>query len=685
MHKTPVFMAACAVVLGTPALAENAAPTELEEVVVSAPLPQKISDAARPVTVLSDEELRVRMGNTLGETLGQEPGVTSQSFGAGVGMPVIRGQTGPRVRVMQNGIGNGDVSNFSPDHANSVEPVQAERIEVLRGPATLLYGSGAIGGVVNVIDNRIPEHLPEHPVGGAAEQRYDSALDETASAFKLEGGAGNLALHIDGFFREHGDLQIGGSSIAEDAARALDPSLQGTPVLQNSRGHIDNTQARAKGGSVGLSWVGEPGFAGVSINRLENLYGIPTDGTGGGAIRIDLQQTKYDFRGALNQPFAFAEALRMKFGYTDYQHVELDGAVAGTTYVNKTYESRLELRHQPIGPLRGVVGFQSVNSDFAAFGEEAIVPQTKTDTYGLFAVESIEMGRVIYELGARAEHQTLEPQGLNSRFYTPMSGSASASWKIDEGNQLNLAITQSQRAPQVQELFTNGVHEATRSYERGDAHLEKEVSYNLDLGYRFKTDRVRAEVDLFHNCVSNYIYQQRAAAVFNEGIEAFESACSTPGECLPILDSRQGDAIFKGFEAKLVLPVLENRYGAVDLTLFSDYTRGELVSGGDVPRMPPLRYGLQLDYAQNDWSANLRLTRGEPQQRAGDNETPTAGYLLLNLGAQYQVQAFQDAHLLVFAKANNLLDENIRNSTSYLRNFAPEPGRGAEVGLRVSY
>jgi iron complex outermembrane receptor protein len=662
--------------------ADESPAQQLDEIVVSAPLDRATDAFARPVTVLKGEELREQVAPTIGATLQQTPGVTSQSFGPGVGMPVIRGQTGPRVRVMQNGIGNGDVSNFSPDHANSVEPVQAERIEVLRGPSTLLYGSGAIGGVVNVIDNRITERRVEKPLGGAFEQRYDSATDLTSSAFKLDGGQGNLALHIDGFFRESGNMQIGGWAIDEAAARATDPALAETPVIQNTKGYVPNTNARAKGGTVGLSWVGDEGFAGASINRLENNYGVPPDGSGGERIRVDLQQTKYDFRAGLNNPFEFAESLKLKFGYTDYKHSEIEGGAVGTTWLNESYETRLEMAHKPLGPMRGVVGFQSVNSDFGAFGEEAVVPQSAIDTYGLFAVESLDIGPVIYELGARVEHQSISPQGRSGRNFLPVSGSASALWKIDDTNQLSLAFTQSQRAPSVQELYTNGVHDATRSFEIGDATLGKEVSYNLDLGYRFKQDWLRAEFNLFHNWVSNYIYERNTGQLY-EGEEEHEHH---HGEGMPILQASQADAIFKGFEAKLLFPLMENNYGILDLTLFGDYTRGEFVKGGDVPRMPPLRYGLQLDYAfDSHWSSNLRLTHGERQDNPGANESETPAYVLLNLGVQYQAKAWQQADVLVFAKANNLLDENIRNSTSYLRNFAPEPGRGAEVGLRVSY
>ncbi|MFM8331894.1 MAG: TonB-dependent receptor, partial [Candidatus Methylumidiphilus sp.] len=649
------------------------------------PLAQTVANTARPVTVLTQEELVTKAGNTIGATLQQEPGVTSQSFGPGVGAPVIRGQTGPRVRVMQNGIGNNDASALSPDHANSVEPVLAERVEVLRGPATLLYGSGAIGGVVNVLDNRIPEQRIDRPFRFDGQQNYDSVSSETTSMVKMEGGKDGVAYHLDGFYRDRGNTHIGGEAIDEAAARATDPSLEGVYPLQNSYGAILNTQARASGGTAGLSYIGEAGFLGASVNQLDNTYGIPPDGAGGPTVRVDLTQTKYDFKSEWKAPFAFAEALKLKFGYTDYQHQEIEGGVVGTTWKNQSYESRLEMPHKPLGPLRGVVGFQSINSDFQAIGVEAVVPKSLIDTYGLFAVEAFDVGPVTYELGVRVEHQSISPENLSGRNFLPISGSASGLWKINDQHQMSLGFTQSQRAPAVQELYTYGVHNATHSFEIGDAHLNKEVSYNLDLGYRFKADWLNAEINVFNNWVNNYIYQRRDSVAFNTDQESFEDICSDLGACLPVYRSSQADATFKGFEAKLVLPLMENHYGLVDLTLFGDYTRGEFSSGGDVPRMPPLRYGFQLDYAQNDWSANLRLTRGEPQDNPGDNESKTAGYLLLGVGAQYHVKALKVADVTVFAKGNNLLNENIRNSTSYLRNFAPEPGRGAMLGLRISY
>ncbi|MBL6986273.1 MAG: TonB-dependent receptor [Methylobacter sp.] len=655
---------------------------ELEKMVVNTPLSNSISKSARPVTVMSGDELRTKIGTTIGDTLSNEPGITSQSFGAGVGTPVIRGQSGARVRVMQNSLGNNDVSSLSPDHANGVEPILVERIEVLRGPSTLLYGSGAIGGVVNVIDNRIPEQMPDKLLGGAGEQRYDSATNETSSALKLEGGKSGVAYHVDGFYRDQGNSHIGGSAIDENAARITDPSLN---IVSNPNGLVDNSKARSRGGSVGVSTIGDAGLIGVSINSLEKNYGIPPDGSGGAPITIDLNQTKYDFKGQLNQPFAGAEKLRMKFGYTDYKHVEMDAGVAATTFLNKSYESRLELEHKPIGIVDGVVGFQSVNSQFAALGAEALVPRTDIESYSLFAVESVVIGDVTYELGGRGEWQTLTPETGNSLSYQPISGSASALWDITDQHQLSLAFTHSQRAPQIQELFSNGVHEATHSYELGNANLNKELSNNLDLGYRYNADWMAAELNLFHNWVGDYIYQQRTGSVFDRDNETIAAACPAGASCIPVLASRQTAAIFKGFEAQTMFPLMQNRYGAVDLTLFGDYTRGTFEQGGDVPRMPPLRYGLQLSYEKNDWSTNARLTRGEAQNYPGEHDSKTPGYLLLNVGTQYRMASIGDSEMLLFAKAKNLLNENIRNSTSYLRNFSPESGRSAELGIRVSY
>jgi len=674
--------AACILLSSLPAATVQAEAQDgmLDEVVVTAPSQPPEESPVLPVRVLSEDELRMKVGHSIGETLKDELGISSQSFGPGVGTPVIRGQAGPRVRVLSNGIGSNDVSAFSPDHATSTEPLLAESIEVLRGPATLMYGSGTIGGVVNVIDNRIPGRMPDKPVGGALEQRFDSTSDETSTALKIDGGQDHLAYHLDGFYRHRDSLSIGGSAIDTAKAAITDPSLN---IVDNPHGHLNNTGAEAISGSAGLSWIGEPGFAGASINHLENNYGIAPDGTGEQNVRIALRQEKYDFKSELVDPFRFAKSLRARLGYTDYQHTEISNGAPGAFFTNQSYESRLEMDHRGLGPLRGTVGFQAQASDFNAIEKltgAAIVPHSLINSYSVFAVEAFDGGPVTYQFGTRIDQTDIRPDGMQGFAYTPVSASASANWKIDGRNSLNLALTRSSRAPQVQELLVNGFHDATRSFERGNLALKEETSYNLDLGYRFKSDWLRAEFDLFHNWAGDYIYQHRSGQFVDEA----GNPCSAV-DCKPVLVSSQQDAIFKGYEAKLIFPVMENRHGLLDLTLFSDYTRGEFANGGDVPRMPPLRYGLQLDYLRDKLSSYLRFTRADDQPHAGDFETSTAGYFLLNVGVNYQLKAYKDATLMLFAKGNNLLDQNIRNSTSYLRNFAPEAGRGAEIGFRVNY
>lgn len=679
MYKKKIYLTISVSLAVIPVYAEQQQVVELETIVVTAPLQENLSESAVPITVLKDDELRLKIGNSIGDTLKNELGISSQSFGPGVGTPVIRGQTGPRVRVLNNGIGSNDVSAISPDHATSVEPLLAERIEVLRGPATLLYGSGAMGGVVNVIDNRIPSLMPNKLLGGALEQRFDSTSDETSTTMKLEGGQGNIAYHLDGFYRNRNNLDIGGRAIDTGAVAVTDPSLT---VVDNPNGFLNNTGAEAISGSAGLSWVGEPGFAGASINHLQNNYGIAPDGTGEETVGIELRQDKYDFKSELKEPFRFVKNLSTRLGYTDYEHTEIANGEPGAFFTNKSYEGRVELTHQDLGPFRGVVGFQAQVSDFNAIEKlsgDAITPRSDISSFGVFGVESFDIGKVKYKLGLRVEQTNIDPDGFASLSYTPVSASVSALWKLNDSNNLNLAITRSSRAPNVQELLSNGFHDATRSFEVGDINLKEENSYNLDLGYRFKSKWLRAEFDLFHNWAYNYIAQQRSGAFVDEA----GNACLA--DCVPLVLASQSNAIFKGYEAKLIFPMMESTYGFLDLTLFSDYTRGEFDNGSDVPRMPPLRYGLQLDYGKGDLTSYLRFTRAERQTNPGPFETQTAGYFLLNIGTQYKIAAYKDTEMMLFAKANNLLDENIRNSTSYLRNFAPEPGRGAEIGFRVSY
>ena len=644
----------------------------LKEIVVSTPMRETIASSFKPVTVLHDEELRLKASSTIGETLKNELGVNSQSWGNGVGIPVIRGQHGPRVRVLSNGLGNNDASQMSPDHASTTSPVLAERIEIIRGPATLLYGSGAIGGVVNVIDNRIPDKIPEK-VGAAFEQKYNSVSNDHSTALKFEGKIHpKLAFHFDGFSRENKNhMDISGDAI--DAARAQvgQPDLV---VTDNTNGFVKNTDSDEISATAGFSWVTDSGFFGFSYNVHDREYGSPPEGSADAEqARIEMEHKKLDLKSEWRFSEGFIEEIRSKLSFTDYQHNEGTEAL----FKKDTFEGRIEMPHRSIGNVDGVFGVQVVSSMFSAEKTEDntySVPVTKSRNFSAFVQEGFNIGVTDAEIGLRVENATVDShntKGSESTF-TPISISASDMWKIDDQNTVNIGVTRSQRAPQVQELFFDGTHETTRTYERGNPNLAMETSYNADIGYKFNSSWVSAELNLFHNWVDDYISLQRTGATVGGSPETLYT---------------QNRATFMGYEAQFIFHLMERQSNDIDLTLFSDYTRGRLhgITDSDVSQMPPLRWGFQLDHSQGEWNSNLRLTRAEKQNSGGPHESNTPAYLLLNMATHYHVDNFHNTDLLVYAKGNNLLNKNYRNSTSFLRNFSPEPGIGAEIGVRITY
>ncbi|MGY8761447.1 MAG: TonB-dependent receptor, partial [Nitrospinaceae bacterium] len=643
----------------------------LDEVIVSTPMQDTIASSATPVTVLHGDNLRMKAGGTIGETLQNELGVHGQAFGPGVGLPVIRGQDGPRVRVMSNGLGNNDASQNSPDHASIAVPLNAERIEILRGPATLLYGSGAIGGVVNVIDNRIPEKVPDQLVGGSLEQKYNTVSNNRQTAFKVDGGKSKFAYHFDGYFQESDDIEVGGDAIDVTRANVSQPSLD---VGDNTSGFVKNTEADNLSLTAGGSFVGDSGFFGFSANVVDMEYQIPVRGeVGGEESNIEMEQRKLDFKGGLNNLNGFFSKMDAKLSFTDYEHTEALEAL----FQNDTFEGRVDATHKPVLGMNGVMGFQIVSSLFRAqeIGADFINPRTRTNSYAVFAQESFDLGsNNVGQFGLRLEQDFVDSEiRANAyRSFTPVSLSVSDLWTIDDEKSISLAITRSQRAPITNELYFEGDHEATATFQKGNPNLNMETSYNIDMGYKLNSKKVAFELNLFHNWVNDYIYSARTGGTGG-------------AENNPEVLYEQAAATFMGYEAQLVYHIWEENSQDVDLTLFSDYTRGKLYNNGDVPRIPPLRLGFQLDHRNGNWKSNLRLTRALSQGHSGVNEADTPGYNLLNLNTHYHIEDFKKADMVVYAKGNNLLNENIRNSASFLRNFQPEGGIGAELGIRISY
>ncbi|MFT6624947.1 MAG: iron complex outermembrane receptor protein [Cycloclasticus sp.] len=634
----------------------------LDTMIISAPLQKKMAETIHPVNILLGDDLTFKQGTTIGDTLKQELGIHSSSFGASVGQPVIRGQLGTRVQVLQNGVSSLDVAGVSPDHANSTEGQFAEQIEVLRGPASLLYGSGAIGGVVNVISHRIPLFVPKIS-SYTFEQRYNSVSDEWISALKHEGGADKVAWYVDGFIRDSDNYDVPSEAIKS--------------------GSVFNTDAQSWSATAGGSWVDDWGMLGVSINRLDNNYGVPPVDE---LVRIDLQQTRYDVNTEFYEPFSWVEILKIRLAYNDYQHAELeDGITVGTLFGNKGLEGRVEIVHDNLAFIdRGAIGFQAQQQNFSATGEEAFVPPSTLHNYGIFAVENMRIGDITYEAGLRVEYQQIEAQGYKSTRHLPLNASISALWSAADDTQVSLALTYAQRAPSIQELFANGAHFATQSFEVGDKSLKLETSYNLEVGFKADLDGLSTELNLFHNRSNDYIIQRRTGETFNLDSEQMDSSCVN--HCLPVYTAIQQDASFYGFESQISFPLRHSNSHTLEGSLFADYVRGKLEAGGNVPRMPPLRYGIQLDLVEYDGvSASLRLTRVEKQRKTSEYETPTKSYSLLGANINYNWRLSKDIKALFFVKGNNLLNEIVRNSTSFLKDVAPEPGRGAELGFKIAF
>ena len=648
---------------------------EMEDLLVSSPLKNKKAATLLPVKILEGYELEMKTANSIGETLKQELGIHNASFGAGVGQPIIRGQSGARVKILQNNLGSLDVSNLSPDHANSTEPLLARSIEIVKGAASLLYSSGTIGGVVNVLDNRIPENLSKDAFNSVFEQRFNSVSDETSSVLSHDGHIDNFAWHLDGFYRQRNDVSIAGSAINEAVET----------TINNTEGFIANSDAESWSGTVGVSWIEDWGFVGFSANYLDNNYGIPPVDE---QVRIDLKQARYDFKAQVNQPFDGIKSLKLDLGINDYQHSEIeDDGIVGTKFLNDGVTARVELAHETLGFIdQGVIGFQIDAIEFSAIGEEALIPPSEINTYALFALETFSLKNWRYELGLRAEHQHIVVEDFGHKNDTAFSASFSALWAMDKMHNLGVSFSYAQRTPDIQELFANGVHFATRSYSQGQRDLKLESAYNLELNFTGDYQWGNAEINLFHSWTENYIHQQATGELYDLEGEFFTSLCAVDTECLPVFNTRQNNAHFYGFEAKVLFPVWESNFAMIDVSLFGDYVRGKFNNGSDIPRLPPLRYGLQLDYNdENNLSAHLRFTRVEDQNHSGDNESPTSGYLLLSTAINYQLELTGKSEFMLFVKGNNLLNENSRNASSYLRNFAPEAGRGAELGFRINF
>lgn len=621
--------------------------TKLKDVVVTAiPLGQSADQIVTPVSVLAGTELDDARSGTIGQTVAGVPGVQTTAFGAGAGRPVIRGLDGSRVAVLADGLGSADVSNVSQDHATTVEPFLADQIEILKGPATLLYGSGAIGGIVNLVDGRIPQSAPANGVSGRTQIGYDSVSDGGTGMFRVDAGNQNFALHADGLYRHDGDYEIPGRT-------------------------LDNSFAHSKSGALGGSWLGDWGYLGLSVSRYLSKYGNPAEPgdpeEGEPAVRVSMGQTRYDLKGALNAPFAGIDKAEFSVGHSDYQHVEYEGSEAGTTFTNKTNEGRLQLTHAPLAGWTGAFGVQAFHRDFAAIGEESFVPPTSTKGIGVFVTEQREFGPLKVELGARTDRQSSTPDGGSKRDFSPLSLSAGLAWRFDDAWHATLNLDRAQRAPAEEELFSHGPHVASATFEIGDANLRKETANQAEIGLHYHSEFVEAKIAAYYSRYDDFIYLADTGEIEDD---------------LPVRLWSQRNAKFRGGEAEATFHLAKNASGHYDLRVWGDTVRATLAGGGNLPRMPAARFGSELSWRNDDWRASLGATRYFEQDDVAEFETDTKGFTLVNARLAWSFLNNDRSSWEAFVNADNLTNQTARLSTSLIKDQAPLAGRNIAVGVR---
>ncbi len=690
--------------------------TELSEVKVTAtPLQGDAESLARPVDVLAGERLDEQKAGTLGDTVAKLPGVQSTFFGPGVGRPIIRGQEGPRVAVLSNGMGNMDASTVSADHATSIEPFLADQIEVLKGPATLLFGSGAIGGAVNVVDGRIARDLPDRPLSGRAELRGNSVNDERSGMFRLDGVNGNWVLHVDGLVRNGDDYRIPGYAVIDGLEDHSGHDHEEGDTDEPRRGTLDNSSIRTRAGGVGATWLGEGGYFGASASTYRTNYGIPNgahvhadddhdhDHDHGDEeeegeerdVRIDMVQNRFEAKGGIYNPVSFLKNINLRTAYTDYEHVELEGGTPSTRFTNRGIEGRLEAVQQQIGGWDGAFGLQFGNSDFGARGEEAFVPDTNTRNLGLFVLQEKQFGPFKLELGGRHDQVKLDPTGeYRARTFDATNLSAAGIWKLNDAVDLRFGVDGSERAPTNEELYAAGAHIATRSLEIGDANLKTERGQRVELGIHTHSDRLDFSASIYQTRFKDFIYLADTGVV----------------ESLPVRLWTQQDATFKGAEAEALVHLFEGNSGDWDLRVFGDYVKAELdgsgsrsvdiavphgdhdhnytvdlANSGYLPRISPARVGADLRWSRDGWRASVGAVRYSSQKDTAQNEDPSAGYTLVDAHFAYRWDRSESNSYEVFLDGNNLTNREARAHTSLLRVYSPLPGRGVAFGIRAYF
>ncbi len=681
------FAAALLLTTSTSVFAQE---TEDVIVVTASPLGRSIDEAITGLSVLTGDALSDRLAATIGETLKLEPGVSSSFFGAGASRPIIRGQGGDRVRVLTNGIGSIDASSASPDHAVAAEPAQAERIEVLRGASLLRYGSSGSGGIVNIMDGRIPDTVPEK-VSGAVRIGASSvdAGRDVAGAIDYALSP-NLVLHLDGTWRESDDYKIPGE--AESAIfHKLEHEAEEDHDHEDEEevpdtGALENSFANSKSVSGGLSYIGSRGFIGAAVHRFESNYGIPGGHTHeeGEAddehdhehadepetgVTIGLEQTRLDINGALDFD-GVIERVQIFGGVADYTHTEFEApGEPGTVFKNKGYEGRIEAIQSEKAGWSAAYGLQLRKREFSALGDEAFVPPTETQQIGAYMFHEKEVGDVHLEGAARYERTNHKDSANNiEKNFDLVSVSGGGDVHLTDTVRMGGTVFRTERAPTSEELYSNGPHLATGQFEKGDANLGKETATGVEAAFRHRADGHFVTLNLFYTDYSNYIYES-------------ESGAEEDG--LPVYQFTGDDAVFKGMEIQGGYDIAS--WGSYDISVdaLAEYVRAETDSG-NLPRIPPLSILSGIEAENDIFKFRAEVDYAAKQKKLAGGEIPTDDYAMVNVFATWRAPVSAqpvDLKLSVL----NLFNVEARQHTSFLKDVVPLPGRNIRFSISTSF
>lgn len=665
--KPIVIAVAC--LFSQPLLADSNTELNLDNIPVTGnPLGVASDELVVPVSVLNGRELSLRREGTLGETLNGIPGVTATQFGPNASRPIIRGLDAERVRIMQNGIGVLDASSLSFDHAVGIDPLIIEQIDVVRGPAALLYGGSAVGGVVNAIDHRIPKEQL-NGVTGRAEARFGGPDSTRNAAAVVDAGNGQFAIHADVYNRKTDDLDIPGFAVSRRKSQA-----DGTP--RQNRGRLNNSSAEGDGAALGAALTFDNGYIGASISTLNNNYGVVAKED----VRIDMKSDRIELASEFTELGSLVNRVKFRMAHTDYEHVELEGAEIGTSFKNRGIEGSIEAGHAPIAGLNGVLGFQFSNTNFEALGEEAFVPGVNTQNKAVYVYEELPLGQEGTKhkitFGGRLGHTSVDSKtsanfglGQNNSF-NPNSFALGGLYSINEQWSITSNLSHNERAPSYFELYANGAHVATGQFEVGNPNFNVERSNGIDAQLRWKNGQNSFSVGAYYTRFSNFI------GLFNTGNDVEVE----PGEFLPEAQFRAVPAEFKGVEA-------EGKFALTDQLNWlvrGDYVHAKETRTNEyLPRISPLRLGTGLQYALNGFSARIDVLRAFNQNNTADNELATDGYTNVSAMLAYKLPTKYNVEL--FAKANNLLNDEIREHSSFLKDIAPAGERAILVGARADF